>query len=633
MSFHRRLCAPRLYRRKILAPLLSVLVLVLVYLSLRDPARDCAVLLRPAHCALIADWKHGPPAAHAADHPIDGLIREARLNFQDVLRKRSTSLQQAARRYQERRGRHPPPGFDAWFAAATKSRAIVVEDFFDRIHHDISPLWALEPRQLRLKAHHQATVVRVRGAKVDLNVLPQDMPHRVEQWIKLVSELAPNLPDLDMPVNTMDESRILVPWETVNEYVAKAQKQRHIIDVGDAIDHYGGLDDVDNNSTLHDDTLWITDEANKYWDHLAAACPPESPARRVPSLTSFGEAIEYPSQPVPAYTHRGFVHNFTVSQDPCWQPHLRGMHGTFIESISMSTTHELVPMFAESKLLRNNELLIPAAVYLDDGRIDYSGGSARGGSWARKNNAVVWRGVASGGRNRKDNWRHMHRNRFVQMLNGTAIAALEAGNESQAPTFRLPDLTSYSVHARDQGLLGRWVSTWADVGFVEAPCHPPEDVETLQRPEPQPPAKFCSWLRPWFSVADSLPMEQQYTSKFLPDIDGNSFSGRYRAFLLSTSLPLKSTIYAEWHDDRLFPWVHFVPMDNSFMDVYALIDYFIQRSHDAEARSIADQGKTWAETVLRREDMKLYVWRLLLEYARVVDDNRHKLAFIADKTK
>ncbi|EQL03424.1 capsule associated protein [Ophiocordyceps sinensis CO18] len=133
-------------------------------------------------------------------------------------------------------------------------------------------------------------------------------------------------------------------------------------------------------------------------------------------------------------------------------------------------------------------------------------------------------------------------------------------------------------------------------------------------------------------MVDGVPMKQQYASKFLPDIDGNSFSGRYRAFLLSTSLPFKSTIYAEWHDDRLFPWVHFVPMDNSFIDLYGLVDYFIDAAHDAEARTMADEGKAWAETVLRRQDMKLYVWRLLLEYARVVNDDRHRLAFVADLT-
>jgi hypothetical protein len=115
-------------------------------------------------------------------------------------------------------------------------------------------------------------------------------------------------------------------------------------------------------------------------------------------------------------------------------------------------------------------------------------------------------------------------------------------------------------------------------------------------------------------------------------VDGNSFSGRYRAFLMSTSLPLKSTIYPEWHDARLMPWVHFVPFDNSYMDVYGIMDYFLN-GHDEEAERIALEGQTWSSAVLRQDDMLIYTWRLLLEYARVMDDNRDKLAYVADLTR
>jgi len=75
--------------------------------------------------------------------------------------------------------------------------------------------------------------------------------------------------------------------------------------------------------------------------------------------------------------------------------------------------------------------------------------------------------------------------------------------------------------------------------------------------------------------------------------------------------------------------VHFVPFDNSYGDIYAIMDYFLD-GRDKAAEIIATEGKKWVEQVYRREDMKLYVWRLLLEYARVVDDKRDTLAFIED---
>ncbi|KAA8566747.1 hypothetical protein EYC84_009277 [Monilinia fructicola] len=52
--------------------------------------------------------------------------------------------------------------------------------------------------------------------------------------------------------------------------------------------------------------------------------------------------------------------------------------------------------------------------------------------------------------------------------------------------------------------------------------------------------------------------------------------------------------------------------------------------HDAEAEKIATAGQQWANKVLRREDMQIYVMRLLLEYARVSNDNRANLGFVKD---
>ncbi|ROT37105.1 hypothetical protein SODALDRAFT_279520 [Sodiomyces alkalinus F11] len=568
-------------------------------------------------------------------HPIDDLIDEAQSAFRQLLGKRSVTLEQAAWRYRERRGRHPPPGFDAWFAAAVASDAVVVEEFFDRIHHDINPLWGLEPADLRRRTGHQASVIRVRAGNVQIDTDLEEPPHRLRQWAKLVAEMSPHIPDLDMPVNTMDESRVLVPWEQVDEYVAAEKRSRLFQPVHDAISEYSGLaaDDAAAEAAAAAaaadkyDPHWIGGEVTKYWDHFRVACPPGSPARNLSALSSFNVPVDYPSGPPPGYTYRGYVRNFTASQDACFQPHLRGMHGTFVESISMSTTHDMVPLFGECKLPQNNELLIPGAVYLDDDLTTYSGGKARGGPWRQKKDGLVWRGVSSGARNKRHNWWHIHRHRFVQMLNGTAISAAEVNGTSQAKTFSLVPPDVYDLGVQVQGRLGEWVSSFADVGFVDILCDPPDFYHHWWKGKQR--QKTCRFVAPYYSVADELPMAKQYAFKFLPDVDGNSFSGRYRAFLLSTSLPLKSTIYAEWHDSRLFPWVHFVPFDNSYMDIYGIMDYFLD-GHDAEAERIADEGKAWAESVLRREDMRLYVWRLLLEYARVMDDNRDRLAFVDD---
>src|SRR5579871_4758474 len=59
------------------------------------------------------------PSSHLSDkygftHPIGQLILQARDQWSCILAKQSHNLPTAAYRYRERRGRHPPPGFDTW---------------------------------------------------------------------------------------------------------------------------------------------------------------------------------------------------------------------------------------------------------------------------------------------------------------------------------------------------------------------------------------------------------------------------------------------------------------------------------------------------------------------------------------
>jgi hypothetical protein len=144
------------------------------------------------------------------------------------------------------------------------------------------------------------------------------------------------------------------------------------------------------------------------------------------------------------------------------------------------------------------------------------------------------------------------------------------------------------------------------------------------------------------------PFSEQFKSKYLIDIDGHSFSGRWRAFQLSKSLGIKATIFREWHDSRLFAWRHFVPMDNRYDDLYSLMTYFIGldpktssqdafsisepyiQSHDFEAEVIAAQSREWAHHALRNEDLDIYLYLLLLEYGRIIDDNRDIIGYSGD---
>ena len=50
--------------------------------------------------------------------------------------------------------------------------------------------------------------------------------------------------------------------------------------------------------------------------------------------------------------------------------------------------------------------------------------------------------------------------------------------------------------------------------------------------------------------------------------------------------------------------------------------------HDAESEKIAEEGRQWASCVLRKEDMEIYMFRLLSEWGRIVDDRREEVVFV-----
>lgn len=355
-------------------------------------------------------------------------------------------------------------------------------------------------------------------------------------------------------------------------------------------------------------------------------------------MTSWDHApVLSPSLAEP-HMYKGFVSNYTLSTSICHQPDLQGLNGIFIEPNTVSATKTLFPMFGGSKLSVNNEILLPAPMYWSE-EDRFTAGGDTGVAWDKKTEGVVWRGVATGGRNKADNWRAFQRHRFVAMNNATKIERAEDWTELP-PNFELPS-PSYDLAAQrrlvQQGLprtrLGEWVGRWADVAFVDLMC-----VE-------EEPGGQCYYTSPHFSVQEGIRLADQFNWKYLPDIDGNSFSGRYLGFLRSTSLPVKATVYKEWHDSRLVAWKHFVPMDNRYGDWWGIMEYFLgydggpgddetsntkRKSHDEEAARIARDGKDWAERVLRKEDMQIYVLRLLLEYARVSDPRREKMGWVDD---
>lgn len=541
-----------------------------------------------------------------------------------MMAKESKTLAEAAQSYRERRGRHPPPGFDKWYQFAKENKAVLVEDFFDQIYHDLNPFWGLDPAMIRNEASGYEMVINIRNG----NASAESDWFWTQIWLNMIQTIEHLLPDMDIALNAMDEPRLVVPWEDINSYMKKEKQSRVLAPAKNVIREFSTLPPPVKHDDDTDEALGIIDknweDTNPYWLVARRGCPPDSPARKQPALTSFdGKPSFSPSWATP-HQYQGYVANSTLSAEFCHQPDLQGLEGIFIRPLTTAATKVLFPMFGGSKLATNNEILLPAPMYWNEEE-RFTGGDDHGPSWDNKIGPLIWRGVATGGRNNESNWRGFQRHRFVSMNNGTKLARAEEGAE-QPVNFELPS-TTYNLAAQKDKRLGPWVSQWSDVGFTDLFCDP--------EVEPQEEDGQCIYTDEHYETVLGQKLAVQFYYKYLPDIDGNSFSGRYLGFLRSTSLPIKSTLWREWHDSRLVAWKHFVPMDNRFSDYYGIMEYFLGYddsvpSHDDVAEKIAMDGKAWAEKVLRKEDMQVYVLRLLLEYARVTDDRREKMGWVDD---
>ncbi|KAJ6779582.1 hypothetical protein PWT90_04746 [Aphanocladium album] len=549
-------------------------------------------------------------------HPIDSLIFDAQNRFAELLHKETKTIEDAAQAYRKRRRRHPPPGFDKWFEFAQSKNAIIVEEFFDQIHHDLEPFWGVEPSYMRRESQNFEMTINVRNG----NATSSSTWFWTEIWLRLIKNIEHALPDMDIPLNAMDEPRIIAPYEDIQHYMAKAANTMGLADPEDVISEFQSLPaDGSADDTEVQEKEWEGEETNPFWKLVRRGCPPESLARTAPLLADFDGTPVFNTSYAKPHSYKGYVANSTLSRDVCHQPDLQGLAGVFIEPLSTSTTKTLFPLFGGSKLAVNNEILIPAAMYYD-GDKRFSGGDNPGAPWAEKTNHVIWRGVATGGRNRNTTWKGFQRHRFVAMNNATKVELAEHGGPPPE-NFAMPD-RSYRVRAHKDGRLGEWLGNLTDVGLTDLSCSP---AQTDLR---------CSYTDHAYDTVKGIDLAEQFNSKILPDIDGNSFSGRYLGFLKSTALPIKATVWREWHDSRLVPWKHFVPMDNRFTDYYGILDYFVgydgRGAHDTAAEKIATDGKDWADRVLRKEDMEIYVLRLLLEYGRLLDERRETMGWVQD---
>jgi len=151
--------------------------------------------------------------------------------------------------------------------------------------------------------------------------------------------------------------------------------------------------------------------------------------------------------------------------------------------------------------------------------------------WEHKEDVLYWSGSSTGMHATTENWRTGHRQRLATDLSLSSsghrnVTLLELGDYGWTPQSvgfaRLSHLFDVSIR-----------------GIVQ--CDEPAYAAMS--------AAFPS------SVND--PASKAFEHKFVLDIDGNTWSGRYHRLLRSRSCVFKMTIFREAQDAHLEPWVHY----------------------------------------------------------------------------
>ncbi|KAF2102154.1 hypothetical protein NA57DRAFT_64729 [Rhizodiscina lignyota] len=516
--------------------------------------------------------------------------------------RQSSNLHEAVEEYRRRYGIHPPPKFDVWYEFA-KSKGIVLIDEFDTIHDNLLPFWAFTPGTIRARLT-EALGYDENGL---LNLFIRDghvtMIEGGTDWIRkalvgMIEGFVEHLPDMDIAFNIHDEPRVVVPHSELSHmvHIAKTKWMPAANSNASPRNSFSSRPKDMNDGKSYKE--FSTTRFNKFshqatWSHSRLSCPPESPARdfteqSVDNLTSY------------ALGDPGFIYNITGFSDICNSPSLRESYGFFDRPNMFITTQDLIPVFSQSKLSSFQDILYPSPWYWAN-KVEYKENNDM--LWEQKESKLYWRGSTTGGYSRSGGWRRHHRQRCVQKINSPNDANIMAnrGVEDGVADWRMEKVSradftrSIDVH-------------FSSVGQCDAgDCHAQKE---------------------FFRVVDHAEQQNAWGFKYLLDMDGNAFSGRFYAFLKSHSLVYKVALFREWHADWLTPWLHYVPLSLRGDEWLESVRYFAGEEQGKDlGRKIAEEGREWANKALRNEDMEVWFFRLLLEYGRLLDDDREVIGY------
>ncbi|KAK4053925.1 hypothetical protein OIO90_003762 [Microbotryomycetes sp. JL221] len=515
-------------------------------------------------------------------HPISVLIEDAESKWRRKLEKQSRTLQEAVQEYKQRYRRNPPKGFDKWWDFAER-HDIQLRDEYDQIAYDLAPHWALEAHDSRHRnrvmqdREHTFTAEMTPGHKrVGLHGQHRDLK-RATDIRDLLEMFAQDLPfNLNFTFIIDDNPAVMMPY---------SQRIR-MVELAEQGEYYGPSEFVEP----HDPEL----------SYFAQACSPNSPLRR----SELGHNV----QDFSGDARRSFIWDHAKAIDLCQHPEQRRLHGHLMqEGVPFSP---LVPLLTFAKTRMHADILATPLEQYSDTYVGYEP------PWEQKShNKLLWRGSTTGVEFDKHTpWRQSQRARLhflSQNMDGEKPVIFSQGSAVKEANLSIAEMNHL----------------YMDMAFSGEPAQC--DPET------------CEVMRKDIRFKSLIGLEDSNQYKYLIDVDGNGWSGRFHRLMSMKAMILnlvsRSTAFPEWYQDRIQPWVHYVPVKIDYSDLYDIMTYFIgtpdgQGGHDSVAERIGEAGRLWAKNYWRKADMAAYMYRLSLEYSRILHHDEDDVDFVPDIT-
>ncbi|GAA94666.1 glycosyltransferase family 90 protein [Mixia osmundae IAM 14324] len=514
-------------------------------------------------------------------HPIPALMRRAQRRYDHLIARQSTTFAHAVAEYKRRYQIEPPRGFDLWYAFARENNVALIDEY-DMIDEDLKIFRAFSPESFRRRAaavpslHRAAWPVEVRNGEVSAPSYAHK--ERADNVVLMMSRFARYLPDMTLWYNWDDHPLINIPWEE------RARLEKHIT---------AGLYDDDAGEGL----AAIAPKMRHPQYGFAQTCPPNTTAARPGFQWGRGSrnntGLEH--LPMPDGASGTLIDSWHRTMDTCNNPDARHYHGG-TAWVYPAIPNQIVPLLTGGV---NSHFGDIHAVFLaklkDEPELAWEN---------RTDERLLFRGQTSGTTWDQDvPWINTQRSRLH----------IQANNLEGNRTLMIADEDDLLANVT---LANKAINpAFFDVGMIGPPVQVKDDVTRAEMD------KVYGGYKSRMTDKDA----ENY--KYVIDVDGNTWSGRFGKLMRSPAAVIKATIYPEFFSVSCIPWLHYIPAQIDYTDLWDILAFFRgtpegRGSHDELARQIALAGQKWERRHLRWQDAESYQFRLALEYARLWSDDR-----------